>query len=117
MRLKLFTKFVLILFLLSVIPAAIVGVRTIDINREGMQAAILELHTHLASSLADSIQEYLKSLDREIQYVLQTLSAQMSWSDRQSVLQSLLDTNENFVSVSLVDKRGQELLKAYNPAL
>ena len=34
-----------------------------------------------------------------------------------SVLQALLDTNENFVSVSIVDAKGAELLKAYNPAL
>ncbi|MHB9154506.1 MAG: ATP-binding protein [Endomicrobiales bacterium] len=117
MRLKLFTKFVLWLVLLAVIPAAVVGLRTISINREGMQASILELHTHTASYLAHDINTYLRTLEREIQYILRTLSTQMTWADRQAVLQALLDTNENFVAVSIVSRRGQELLKAYNPSL
>lgn len=117
MRLKLFTKFVILLVLLAVIPAAIVGLRTININREGMQASILELHTHIASYLADDTLAYLKSFDREIQYILRTLSTQMTWADRQAVLQALLDTNENIVAISIVDRKGQELLKAYNPNL
>ena len=116
MKLKLFTKFVLLLVLLSVIPAAIVGMRTIVINQEGMQAAILELHTHLASYLADDVQRNIQTIDREIQFILRALSTQMTWTDRQSVLQALMDTNENFVSVSIVNQQGQELLKAYNPA-
>ncbi len=117
MRLKLFAKFVILLVLLAVIPAAIVGLRTIKINQEGMQAAILELHTNTATYLAADIEKFLKSLEREIQYILRTLSAEMTWTDRQAVLQALLDTNENFVSVSIVDKKGAELLKAYNPNL
>lgn len=117
MRIKLFAKFVIILVLLAVIPAAFVGWRTIGINQEGMQAAILELHTRTATYLADDINKFLKSLEREIQYILRTLSGEMTWADRQSVLQALLDTNENFVSVSIVDKNGKELLKAYNPTL
>jgi len=116
-RIKLFAKFVILLVLLAVIPAAIVGLRTIKINQEGMQAAILELHTNTATYLANDIQKFLMSLEREIQYILRTLSAEMTWNDRQSVLQALLDTNENFVSVSIIDKKGTELLKAYNPVL
>jgi NtrC-family two-component system sensor histidine kinase KinB len=117
MKLKLFTKFVIILGLLAVIPATIVGWRTININREGMQAAILELHTHLASYLATEIQGEIKAIDRQIQYIQRTLSTQMTWTDRQSVLQALLDTNESFASVSIVNQQGQEILKAYNPVL
>jgi PAS domain S-box-containing protein len=117
MRLKLFPKFFILLIILAVVPAAIVGWRTININKEGMQAAILELHTNMASSLADSTNEYLKNLEREVHYVIQTLSSRLTWNDRQSILQSLLNTNENFVSVSIIDKSGDELLKAYNPSI
>jgi signal transduction histidine kinase len=117
MSLRLFPKFFILLVILAVVPATIVGWRTININKEGMQTAILELHTNMASSLADDVTEYLKGLDREIQYVQQTLTSRITWIDRQSVIQTLLDTNENFVAVSLVDKKGEELLKAYNPNL
>jgi len=117
MQINLFAKFVIILVLLAVIPAAFVGLRTIRINQEGMQTAILELHTRTATYLADDINKFLQGLDREIQYILRTLSAEMTWTDRQAVLQALLDTNENFASVSIVDKKGAELLKAYNPQL
>ena len=114
---KLFPKFVLLLTLLSIIPAAIVGWRTTMINKEGMQVAILELHSQLAISISEQIDEYISSMSNEINYVSKTMGSQISWSDRQSILQSLLDTNENFVSVSIVDSNGKELLKAYNPLL
>lgn len=116
MKLKLFPKLIIILCLISVIPASIVGLRTISINREGMQAAILELHTNLASSLAQTIDSSLATVEREIQFIARTLATGMAWTDRQSVLQSLLDANDDFVSISIVNKAGQELLKAYNPA-
>jgi signal transduction histidine kinase len=116
-RLKLLPKFVLILTLLALIPLILVGLRTIQINREGMQAAILELHTNLATHLAENVQSYLANLESEINYIQKTISGDMSWSGRQAVLQALLDTNENFVSVSIVGRDGDELLKAYNPVL
>ena len=117
MRLKLFPKFYLIIVLIAVIPAAIVGIRTININRIGMQDAILEIHTNLATSLAESTQDYLLNIEREIEFVLETMSTQATWQERQTVLQSLLDTNESFASVSVVNKDRKEILKAYNPAL
>src|SRR3989339_1780747 len=116
MRLKLFPKFFILLVILAIVPASIVGWRTININREGMQAAILELHTNMAQSLADYIENYLENLDRELKFVLYTLSGEMTWSDRQSILQTLMDTNGNFVSVSILNRKGEEILKAYNPA-
>lgn len=116
MKLKLFPKLIIILCLISVVPASIVGLRTVAINREGMQAAILELHTNIASSLAQTIDSSLATIEREIQFIARTLATGMAWSDRQSVLQSLLDANDNFVSISVVNKAGQELIKAYNPA-
>ncbi|MGA2090413.1 MAG: ATP-binding protein [Endomicrobiales bacterium] len=117
MKLKLFPKFILILSLISVIPATIVGLRTIAINKEGMQAAILELHTHLASSLSETVDSSLATMERETQFIARTLSTGMAWTDRQSVLQSLLDADDNFVSISIVNRSGQELIKAYNPTL
>jgi hypothetical protein len=117
MRFKLLTKFVFFLVLLAVIPTAIVGMRTTSINREGMHTAILELHTHIVSYLAGDNREYLKTLEREIQNILRTLSTQVTWEDRQAVFQALLDTNENFVSISIVARDGQEMLKVYNSTL
>ncbi|MFH1369422.1 MAG: ATP-binding protein [Elusimicrobiota bacterium] len=116
-KLKLFPKFAILLTLLAVIPATIVGLRTININRVGMQLAILELHSNTASSIAETIQNYLQGIDREIQFVIRTISSKTDWLERQSVLQTLLDTNENLVSVSIVNKNGKELLKAFNPDL
>ncbi len=117
MKLRLFPKFFLILTLLAVLPAIVVGWRTTIINKTGMQAAILELQTNLAASLADNVRSYLQELDREISYVNKTLAGQMAWSDRQAVLQTMLDSNENLVAISIVDSKGAELMKAYNPDL
>jgi PAS domain S-box-containing protein len=116
MKLKLFPKFFILLTILTVVPAGIIGWRTININREGMQNAILELHTKMASSLADIVQDYLQNLDREMRNI-QSLAVQMSWEGRQKIIQNVLDNNEDFVSLSIADSQGKELLKAYNPNL
>ncbi len=98
-------------------PAIIVGIRTIGINRVGMQDAILELHTTLATSISKKISDHLNEIDREVTIAARSLQLNIDWQERHGILQALLDTNPSFISISIVDKSGRELLKAYNPDL
>jgi signal transduction histidine kinase/HAMP domain-containing protein len=100
---------------IATMPAAIIGMRTININRVGMQDAILEIHTTLAESAAQKISDYWEEINREIKIAARSLRANIDWQEKHSILQVLLDTNPSFVSIAVVDKNGKELLKAYNP--
>jgi len=106
------------MILLSVIPLTMVGLRMIDLNRLGLQAAILELHINLASSLAEKIDDYIENLNSKVILVIRSLEMrEITWSERQTVLQSLLDANPDIINISVVDDKGAELLKVYNPDL
>jgi len=118
MKLKLFPKFLSIMVILAVVPLIIVGLRMININRVALQGSILELHTHMASSLAEKIDDYMSNLEGKLSFIVNSENVTgMSWAQRQAMLQSLLETSRHFVNISVVDKEGNELIKVYNPAI
>ena len=101
---------------LAVLPLSIVGLRMININRIALQDSILELHTHLAQSLAEKIDDYIDNLRGKLSFIITSQKiAQMSWSEKRVVLKSLLETSEDFVTISIVDSKGEEIIKVYNP--
>ncbi|MFQ5866694.1 MAG: ATP-binding protein [bacterium] len=117
-KIRLFHKFILIMVVLAVLPLSIVGLRMININRVALQDSILELHTHLAQSLADKIDDYIDNLRGKLSFIITSQKiAQMSWSEKRVVLKSLLETSDDFVTISIVDIKGEEIIKVYNPKL
>jgi len=103
---------------LAVLPLSIVGLKMININRVALQDSILELHTHLAQSLAEKIDDYIDNLRAKLSFIITSQKiAQMSWSEKRVVLKSLLETSEDFVTISIVDSKGEEIIKVYNPKL
>jgi len=115
-KIRLFHKFIFIMVILVVLPLSIVGLRMININRVALQDSILELHTHLAQSLAEKIDDYIDNLRGKLSFIITSQKiAQMSWSEKRVVLKSLLETSEDFVTISIVDSKGEEIIKVYNP--
>lgn len=114
-RLSLFTKFLLIMVLLAAAPVMITGWQLIKINRIGLEGTILELHSHLASTLSEKITNYLEGLEKQMVFVIKSITEAKGQS--QAVLQALLDSDENFVSISLVNLKGKEMFKVYNDDL
>ncbi len=114
---NLFRKFALILAAVSLIPAGFLGYRLIGISHRGIQAAVLELHTKLAESLAGEIDQYLMSTEEEINFGLVSLRGQTSWSEKEKFLAKLMDQSSDLIEICLVGRKGQELLKVYNPKL
>jgi len=117
-KLPLFVKFVVIMILLSAGPLAFVGLRTININREALQTSILELHTQLAKSFRDKINDHLGVISNEVSYITNVLTTEdIPWPTQETLLKTMLDSHENIVSISLLDKTGYEKIKVYNPLL
>lgn len=115
LRLSLFTKFIIAMVSLAAIPVIITGWQLIEINRKGLESTILELHTHLAESLSEKINTYLERLENQMQFVIKSITEAKGQS--QSILQALLDSDQDFVSISLVNRKGDEMFKVYNPDL
>jgi len=116
-RFKIFHKLAIIMVVIATVPAIIIGIRTTQINRVGMQDAILEIHTTLADTLSKTITKHLEEIDREIKIAARSLVANVDWQEKHNILQVLLDSNPSFVSIAVVDSNGRELLKAYNPEI
>jgi len=117
-RIKLFYKFILIMVILAVVPLSIVGLRMININRVALQDSILELHTHLAQSLAEKIDDYIDNLRGKLSFIITSQKiAEMSWPEKRVLLKSLLETSEDFVTISIANSKGEEIIKVYNPKL
>ncbi len=124
LRIKLFHKFVIIMILLAVLPLLIVsfGFKPLNfqglvaINRLALEDAILELHIQLASSLSEKIDDYINNIKKDLSFMIGSQRiGLMSWQKKEAVLRSLLVSSEDFVSVSIVDRNGNEMIKAYSP--
>ena len=117
-KIPLFLKFAIVMIFLSVAPLIFVGIRTVNINRESLQSAILDLHIQTARSFAEKINSYLNMIDKEIPYIINILSApEIPWETREIGLKTMLESHKNIVSISMMDPSGRERTKIYNPVL
>jgi len=115
LRSGLFGKFAAVMVALALVPAALLGFQLINISRGGIQAAVLELHTKLAEALAQGVDDYMRTTDQKIAFALDSLQKNMEWSEKQDLLRGLIETNPEIIEISMVDGKGAELVKVYNP--
>lgn len=117
-HLRLFPRFLVLLVLLSVIPAAIVGWVVVRINNESLQKEVQRYHVGLAQSLAKQFDERLTTVQSQLYLGIATIqNKELSWPVKYAFLQALLDSSERFGIISIVAPNGQELGKVYNPDL
>ncbi|MEK7232174.1 MAG: ATP-binding protein [Elusimicrobiota bacterium] len=117
MRIRLLTKFVLVMGSLALTPAIYMAVHLAAVSQKGIQASVLELHTSLAGNLADQVEAYLKVNDEKILFAANSLRQNLTWEQKQLVLQSLIDTHPDVLDIAALNKRGLEVIKVYNPQL
>ncbi len=113
-----YAKFILILLILSTAPLIIISFQTTRILQPALQTIYGEIHTKLVTNIATKIQSYFFSLSQLLPFIEEIISSyDISWENKQSILQSLLDVNKNIVSISILDDSGKEKVKIYNPDL
>ncbi|OGS22781.1 MAG: hypothetical protein A2252_10675 [Elusimicrobia bacterium RIFOXYA2_FULL_39_19] len=112
-KIPLFIKFFAVLIILSVGPLVVVGIRTININKDALQTSMLELHTQLAGSFAEKVNYRLSIIQNEIPYVTQILAVN-DYQLRDVILKTIIDSNKSISSISLLDKTGAEKVKVFN---
>jgi two-component system, NtrC family, sensor histidine kinase KinB len=115
-RLRLFFKAALLLVGLATVPLAIVGTQILRSNRDIHRHDVLRHHAFLAQSLANLLDSQLDGLDEKLRFAVSSVqSAQLTWPEKQSLLQSLVDSSPQFAVISVVAEDGREILKVYNP--
>ncbi len=117
-NLRLFPRFLIFLLLITVIPVALVGKIVVGINNESLQFEVQRYHLKLAQSLAEKVDDRLAAVVTQMALALDTIkNPSVSWEDRQKVLSALIDSSPTFAIISAVTPAGQEVMKAFNPAL
>lgn len=113
-----FLKFVFVLIVVSTLPLILINIQTSRINRTALQTVYLELHSKTVSNIATKIQNHFNSLSQTLPFIEDTiLRTDISWENKQHILESLLNINTNIASISIVDLSGKEKTKIYNPDL
>ncbi|TBR19946.1 sensor histidine kinase [bacterium] len=114
----LFRRFLLAMCVLALAPAAFMAYQLIALSRDGIQAAVLELHVKLAEKTAQSVSMYLGNLDEKLRFTVAALKRpNLDWTTRQELLRSLVESHTDLEEVSILSTKGQELLKVFNPQL
>jgi len=116
MKIRLFHKLVAVMLAVSLVPIALLGYRLISIGQLGVKTAILELHLNMAERVAGDFRGYVDRVDAKMRFVMDAM-LKMDWETKQSLLSSLLDTNDEFREVSVLSGEGRELVKVLGPSL
>jgi len=117
-RLRLFLKVALLMVGLATVPLTIVGTRILKLNQDSLQGEVLRYHTALAQRFADKLDAQLANLEERLNFAVLTLQTdQITWPEKQTLLQALVDSSPRFAAIAIVAKDGKEFIKVYNPAL
>ncbi|MFN3550294.1 MAG: ATP-binding protein [Endomicrobiia bacterium] len=115
-RFPFFLKFILIFISLSTIPLIVASIQSTKILKPALRTIYLELHTKTISNIATKINTYFETLSSVLPFIEEVISKQdISWDNKQRILETLINVNKNIVSISILDINGKEKIKIYNP--
>ncbi|MCX7956456.1 MAG: ATP-binding protein [Endomicrobia bacterium] len=111
-----FFKFIIIFLAISTIPILILSIQTNRILKPSLRTIHLELHTKTISNIATKIKSYFGIVSNTLPFVEEIISrTDVDWGYKQDTLESLMETNKEILSISIIDKSGKEKVKIYNP--
>lgn len=111
-----FLKFILIFISLSTLPLLIVSFQSKKILKPSLRTIYLEIHTKTITNIATKINTYFETLSSALPFIEEVISKQdISWDNKQRILETLININRNIVSISILDINGKEKIKIYNP--
>jgi PAS domain S-box-containing protein len=117
-RFRLFFKVSLLMVGLATVPLTLVGLHILLLNQESLQTEVLRYHTLQAESLAEKLSSQLGAIEETLRFAVNSLQAEkLGWPEKQSILQSLVDSNPSFAIIAVVSRTGEEQVKVYNPGL
>lgn len=113
-----FLKFILIFIAISTVPLFIVSIQSNKVLNPALRTLYLEIHTKTIENIATKIQSYFETLSQTLPFIEEIISrTDISWENKQAMLESLIEVNKNIESISILDLNGKEKIKIYNPDL
>ncbi len=104
------------MILISAVPLAVVGVKMININKFALEESTRHNHITTARFLAGSIDDFISALREKLLFLISSQSVQtLDFKGKQALIQSLLSSTDYFITVSMVNLKGEEFVKTYHP--
>jgi len=109
-----FLKFILIFVILSVLPLLFLSLQSNKILYPALSTLYRELHTKTIENVSTMIKSYFETISQILPLIEETvIRTDLSWENKQTMLKSIIDTNDNIVAVSILDFSGKEKVKIY----
>ncbi len=116
MKIKLIYKFIIIMVFISVVPLAVVGIRMVDMNKFALESSIRHNHITTARFLAQGIDDFIEALREKLLFLISSQAIQtLDFKGKQALIQALISSSDYFITVSIVNSRGEEFVKTYHP--
>ncbi|MBI4676842.1 MAG: HAMP domain-containing protein [Elusimicrobia bacterium] len=115
LRSGLFRRFFLVMGALALVPTLYLAVSLVRMAKSVTQAAVLELHHGLAEKTAERIEGYFQNNDDKLNFAFKALQQPLEWSDKQKLLQALIETHPDIIEISVLGAAGREMMKVYSP--
>jgi len=109
-----FLKFILIITTLSILPLLFLSIQSNKILYPALSTLYRELHTKTIENITTKIQGYFETIYQVLPLIEETIARQdLPWESKQTMLRSIIDTNDNIIAVSILDLFGKEKVKIY----
>jgi len=103
-------KFIATIAILTLTTAIFMAILLVRISQEGIQAAVLELHTKMAEKTAQGVSLYVRSMDDKLRFALGSIQQEgVSWTEVQRMLRSLIESQVEIEEISLLNLGGGEI--------
>lgn len=113
----LFKRFVIAMAGLAVVPTVFLGFQLLSLGDSTLRTSVKELHTKLAEQASTSVTRCLDDVRGRVQLAAATLQRDAGGPQaRRTLLQSLLDSDPDFVEISIL-RDGKEILKVSDEKL
>ncbi|MCG2725282.1 MAG: ATP-binding protein [Elusimicrobia bacterium] len=110
MKIRLFPKFLAVISLVSLIPIVLLGNRLITMGQLGVKTAILELHLNTADKISNHFESFISGFDKKALFIMSAMS-QMDWENKQTLLSSFVNSNNEVKQISIISNEGNEVIK------
>ena len=112
----LFQRFLITLAVMALVPSALMGIQMMRISRQGIQDAVLELHTTLAQKTAESVSNYLKNVDSRFRFLLSTMRRKdLVLAAKLDMIRTFVGSQDDIMAISILSPSGNEMVRVDDP--
>lgn len=112
MRFRIFYKFLLLIVLFALLPLIWLGINLINKSQFSLKTPISELHIRNVDLIKKSFILEIEKYDFITEQINSFFITTGDWDIRQKFLTATINSNKNIISISLLNLKGEEFIKA-----